>query len=254
MEADETQTTGFAAHAPVSCPFIMTHPPYADTLAGAGADAVVVTGAVAGVAGVQSWHHTLAPTLARLARLSLRHLPWPWKAWSFYLSPPNLARHTQARLACPLTDGLSLVTVLPLHLWCNFAHLCPGTILPSAIHLLRPCHQCPVRPAVSLICKSFRQGGKGADNRYLAFIALPRGPHVADSLPRTKNLEILICVMRDILPRTHLVAVAEGPGPWIQAIMMNTPFYFRPYQFKAAFSLICFHDRQHGTHDMVRTP
>ncbi|KAK0374512.1 hypothetical protein CLIM01_08145 [Colletotrichum limetticola] len=58
----------------------------------------------------------------------------------FYLSPANLARRTQARLACPLTDGLSLVTVLPLHLWCNFAHLCPGTIFPNAIHLLRPCH------------------------------------------------------------------------------------------------------------------
>lgn len=221
----------------------MAYPPHADTLAGA------VTGAVAGVVGVQSWYHTLAPTC-----LSPRHLPWPWKACSSTLVQP-ISRDARKPALPALSPTVS--RLLP------FYHFIFGATLPTCA-LAQSCHpqstcfvlvtlSCP--PGLVFDMQVIPPGWEGADNRYLTFIALPRGPHVADSLPRTKNLDILICVMRDIPPRAHLVAVAEGPAPWIQVIMMmNTSFCYRPRQLKAAYPLTCIHDRHHGTHGIVRTP
>ncbi|KAI3534976.1 hypothetical protein CABS01_16065 [Colletotrichum abscissum] len=154
----------------------MAHPPDANTLAGA--VAVAVTGAVTGVAGVQSWHHTLAPTLARLACLSPRHLPWPWKAWSSTLVQP-ISRDTHKPTLLALSPTVS--RLLP------FYHFIFGATLPTCALVQSSLTQstCFVLVTMSLICKSSRQGGKGQTIGTLPSL-LPRGPHVADSLPRTK--------------------------------------------------------------------
>lgn len=135
--------------------------------------------------GVQSWHHTLAPTLARLACLSPRHLPWPWKAWSSILVQP-ISRDTHKPALPALSPTVS--RLLP------FYHFIFGATLPTCA-LVQSSHTqstCFVLVTMSyppghvFDMQVIPPGWEGADNRYLAFIALPRGPHVADSLPRTK--------------------------------------------------------------------
>ncbi|OHE90456.1 hypothetical protein CORC01_14253, partial [Colletotrichum orchidophilum] len=144
--------------------------------------------------------------------LSPRHLPWPWKAWpSSQFRTTHTSPSSACLVPCPPAEGLSLVTVLPLHLGATS----PTCALTQSYHrqstrFVLVVMFCP--PGHVYDMQVIPPGWEGADDWYLAFIALPRGPHVADSLPST-NLTILICFLRDISPRAHLVAVAEGPGP-----------------------------------------
>ncbi|KXH40587.1 hypothetical protein CNYM01_03275 [Colletotrichum nymphaeae SA-01] len=153
----------------------MAHPPDADTLAGA----VAVTGAVAGVAGVQPWHHTLAPTLARLACLSPRHLPWSWKAWSSTLVQP-FSRDTHKPALPALSPTVS--RLLPFYHFVFGATLATRALVQS-FHTQSTCFVLVTMsypPGHVFDMQVIPPGWEGTDNRYLAFIALPRGPHVAD--------------------------------------------------------------------------
>ncbi|KAK1703314.1 hypothetical protein BDP67DRAFT_496338 [Colletotrichum lupini] len=150
----------------------MAHPPDANTLAGA--VAVAVTGAVTGVAGVQSWHHTLAPTLARLACLSPRHLPWPWKAWSSSTLVQPISRDTHKPTLPALSPTVS--RLLP------FYHFIFGATLPTCALVQSSLTQSTCFVLVTMSyppghvfdMQVIPPGWEGADNRYLAFIAASR--------------------------------------------------------------------------------